>query len=67
LLSPAMAESGESVKAGNLKPSDKPIDLKDFEKLRLKIKNKKAMYEDRVLRTDQGDITADVADDAIIR
>ncbi len=67
LLSAPDSNPGDSVFAEDLKNSASEIDIDRFRKTILKIRNKKILFENKVLKTDKEEISVDMLDNAVIR
>ncbi len=63
----AQGDPGEQVFIEGIEPETKQITIDDFAKIKLTTKNKKAVYKGKTLKTNKGEVTVDVADDAKIR
>ncbi|MDO8741220.1 MAG: methionine--tRNA ligase [Candidatus Woesearchaeota archaeon] len=67
LLEAPNSESGDIVFIDGYKNTDKEITFDEFLKIKLAVKNKKVVFEDKVLKTKKEEINADVEDGAIVR
>lgn len=66
-LNPGDAIPGTSIMAGDKKGDTKIIDIDDFKKFKLWVKDKKAIFDLDVLKTEKADVTVDIEDGAKIR
>jgi len=65
LLAPN-SSPGDQVYIEGIIPLNKEIDYKTFSKIKLKTKKKKAVYNDKILRTDNEEVVVDIEDDVFI-
>ena len=67
LLSVEKSSPGDQVKVDGVDATQEQITIDIFSKLKFSIKDKKALYDGRVLKTDSEEVTADISDKAKIR
>jgi len=59
LLYAEKSEPGDQVYIEGVKPDDKELSFKDFQEIEIFIKNNRAVYQDKILKTDKEEIKAE--------
>jgi methionyl-tRNA synthetase len=67
LLEAPSSAAGDKVYLDELKNSEKEVTIEEFSKIKMTVKDKRVIYKGKMLRTDNEEIVADIADGAKVK